>query len=1332
MPDWSQFEVIEEAPNSSTNWDSFEPVSAPAKSGVKPPDGFYVSPADKPVKELGALEGASELLNMPGRWLAGKAMVRNKGVAGPEPDVDTSIIGVGPDSVPPANSMPWLPGQPPPALTHALAKTGAGLVNFFTSPHGMTEAVAGTIAPPVMGAKWMIDMLAGASKSAPEAVEAYQRGDTQEALDKAVETGANILGIRGLAGHGEAPVLENPPIVSEQVRGGVEKPANVLEVSTVEPTTKGEPNAEGIRGDTGQPVETGQVLENGQGNRSSDLEQTPPGEPKPVGAGETQAQTEAVRPTPIDTLGTLIDDPSATVNNKHSAEAGLSAQSVADLDRIAAMRTGLEKVRDEVRAAKADGKLTPELMNRGMAAGTRIQLPREAIEAATNTGSWVEGEGSGVKTQLGERPLDWRTHPEVADWLRKNGERLGIELPEELKNEKTPRFNVNTEGGGGLLSLEGLGKIRDEVVQAGKDAFSAAKDFSSWSKVMLEKFGDKVKDHLQRVYDFVKSGFESARQDRASESNRNTSGDLAINPVTRLISDLGTHAKAAFDYIKKVGEEATQAGKMNDGRRSILNWSAKLQRSFGEAAEAQKDIQSRVKGPVRREAITNWIQAGGDNAVLRQRAAASAPELRPGYEAALNLTPEELGVANEVKQAFDALGKRGQKYGVLDNFKDNYVTQVWDLGKGAAMGSARTLKNKFRFSKARTFDSFFDGEQTGFKPKTKDISKLLPVYLHEMNQVIAARQLVEDFSRGVGKDGRPLVVPRGAGVPVDNAGSQATLVMPKAIKGDTADYKVLENQPALTGWRWASKDSAGNPVFIKSDLAVHPELVSRLRAALGKSALKEWYASEGSAMAKIPKAIVQGLDMANSATKRTMLGLLAPFHQVQEGTHAVGHRVNPFRAAEGGLIDRVTGGRLPEPLKMPKIDLVNNAAQMDAAKHGLMLLPDRASANQFMEGFKPSGLVSKIPGLGALADHYSNYLFHEYIPGLKFKTYDAILSRNQKVYASDLASGKIKPEDVKALSAQQTNAAFGHLNYADIGWNPTVQHIAQLFALAPDFLEARARFTGQSIKGLTGAKVGREQLIALGTLAISQIALAYTAAKVTGGEWDKKHPFEFTKNNRRYTMRSVPEDIARLLTDTRAFVHNRLSPIIGKGALQYASGVDWRGQKVTPWQTTKELATQPVPLTARGFLGLGNTPLSAWEQLAGAVGLKISRYSAANDVYQLAQDWKKNNSNPKLVAEYERDQKTVNADSDYKPMREALDRGDLKQARDEYEKLLKTKKRDLITQTMRDFRPFTGSLEAESKFKRSLDPEQQALYDRAKAERKALYRKFQEMKATPK
>lgn len=886
--------------------------------------------------------------------------------------------------------------------------------------------------------------------------------------------------------------------------------------------------------------------------------------------------------------------------------------------------------------------------------GAALKDPQKALEGALRTitgGAITLGGVKGVSPKEAKLSVPEKISPKRIS----EPEKVAPSAVTGEPQQQTPSVGSASAGGGSTLPVE-----------------SATTQPSPEPEV---KQGSNV---TQTVTEEPKGIAASVRQKwtTATDPLGSEAGFINIEPLKEFIDKATPYVKGALQFVKDVGHEESKITKLGDYGKSVLHWSQKLQTSFDEASRAQKEIETKVPDPVKREGITNWIQAGGDAAVLKYRMDATKdPKLKRGYEAALNLTPDEIGVAKDIKTAEDILGKRGQDNDIIQNFKENYVTQIWDLLKGPVVGGARHLRNKFRFAKASTFPTYFDGEQAGYTPKTKDIAKILPVYIHEMNFVIANRQLAEALSGGKASDGLPLAVKVGQDIP----------------GVDTSGYHWIPNQPAISTWKF------------------HPEAYNRLKNVLGKSAIREWYSTRTSALAEIPKAIVKGLDMANSETKRTMLGLLSPFHQVQEGTHGIGHRVNPT-------------------FNIPKIDLVNDVGQIDAAKHGLMLQPDKASAEQFMEGFRQSGLVSKIPKIGPLADHYSNYLFHEYIPGLKYKTYQAILGRNQKVYASDLASGKVDIADVKHLSAEQANAAYGHLNYTDLARNPTIQHIMQLGALAPDFFEARARFAGQAIKGITGAKVGREQILALATLALAQAATAYTSAKLTGGQWDSSRPFEFHVGNRRYTMRSVPEDISSVLHDARAFAFSRISPIIGRGVLQYLTGTDYRGQKISPGETTKELIQQPLPISIRGFLGLGRQSLSGWEQLASAVGLRISRYSPSSDVFDMARNWMKNNPDPKVQKRLEIQQHSVFPESEYKPLRNALNDNNFNAAKTAYSELLKTKTPQQVYKALSHPHPFTGKMSDELKFEKSLTPEQRIIYNQAIRERQEVLKKFQQMR----
>lgn len=754
--------------------------------------------------------------------------------------------------------------------------------------------------------------------------------------------------------------------------------------------------------------------------------------------------------------------------------------------------------------------------------------------------------------------------------------------------------------------------------------------------------------------------------------------------------------------------------------------SAKMQRSESNARRAVKDIRKLAKNEDRQSAIAIWVEAAGDVPTLQGWATAARGEkFRKAATAAQNLTPEEISLGRKVISAFQSLYTKGVANDVVTSFRDNYITHIWETPKKTlGLGGSGTLEQNFKFNKARTFATFFEGDQAGFIPKTLALDRIVPAYIKEMDSVIAARQFVKAMAGQLASDGRPLVIPRGTAKTVTGASGDATLIFPESLKNvkdatgekvDQRDYRTMENQPALQKWSWVAEDQAGNPVMLQADLSLHPEAIKRINSMLGTSAIKAWYSEPSSGTAQIPRAIVKGLDAAQSEMKRSMFGLLAPFHQVQEGTHAIGHTVNPF-------------------FGIPKVDL-KNPAQLDAAAHGLMMLPDKASSASYLEGSgSQSSLIvkgiKKVPGLRAIgeaSDLYQDYLFHQYIPGLKFKTYEHILERNTKRFAPEMASGEVTLKDVKLLSAEQSNAAYGHLNYALLDRNPTIQHFLRLAALAPDFLEARSRFAGQAVKGLS-SKVGHEQLRAIAFLAAVQAGTALVASQLLGVPYDPHHPFELVYEGRRYAMRSVPEDIFALVKDTRSFAYSRINPLITKGGIQYLTGQNYRGEKVTAGETTAELLAGYIPITARSIPGLRdltftsrNQPVSPIEQLSGSIGLRISRYSPISETYKLAREWEEKNDLPVDRGSY--------PVSKYQQLRYSLEDNDTDGAVTAYQELLKTMPAAKISLGFRESisHPFTGSAANDKKFSESLTGYDLELYNLAVRRRKDILNRFRLM-----
>lgn len=126
--------------------------------------------------------------------------------------------------------------------------------------------------------------------------------------------------------------------------------------------------------------------------------------------------------------------PEAMKSTEDAQSAGLNSTSVSDLEALAKDRRDRMARKDvlmEQLKTATDPKVRDATFNELQQ--LRTQLPREAIETATNSGSAVEGESpTSPSSKLGPRPLDWRQNPEVAEWLKKNGAELGIKLPAEL------------------------------------------------------------------------------------------------------------------------------------------------------------------------------------------------------------------------------------------------------------------------------------------------------------------------------------------------------------------------------------------------------------------------------------------------------------------------------------------------------------------------------------------------------------------------------------------------------------------------------------------------------------------------------------------------------------------------------------------------------------------------------------------------------------------------------------------------------------------------------------------------------------------------------------
>ncbi len=259
-------------------------------------------------------------------------------------------------------------------------------------------------------------------------------------------------------------------------------------------------------------------------------------------------------------------------------------------------------------------------------------------------------------------------------------------------------------------------------------------------------------------------------------------------------------------------------------------------------------LKKRVPDKVSREAIVNYLQTDGDLVLLAERSTNTAANpktkhLAEGYKRAGKLNPEELKVAAEVKEHYEARLKEAIDVDMLDAGIENYVNQVWSKENPiTAKLKGEIVTGKLApnpsFIRKRIFESYFEGEQAGYTPKNKDIGFLLTSYYQAFNKAIASRAFIKSLNEKMASDGRPLTHPSGMGMPIPKEGvAEVILVKPRLKPEEDGDYLPI-NQPALRKWKWAS-EVEGVPIYLQGDLLVHPEIYRHLKNVLGTSALRQ-------------------------------------------------------------------------------------------------------------------------------------------------------------------------------------------------------------------------------------------------------------------------------------------------------------------------------------------------------------------------------------------------------------------------------------------------------------------------------------------------------------
>ncbi len=770
----------------------------------------------------------------------------------------------------------------------------------------------------------------------------------------------------------------------------------------------------------------------------------------------------------------------------------------------------------------------------------------------------------------------------------------------------------------------------------------------------IEKVTDRIAKITGEQMHAEGSGSDLLKQVNTANGVKEQQGPLGTPDEEKQSGLFGApFVQKVTDTLSTLKKEITELPKYSGMNKVLNTWVGNRQIGIGRTERTVKAVVKAVPKKLDREAVYNWVEAGGDVAKLQAWAnGTSDPATKAAYEKAMNLSPEQEAMGNKIKKWFDDQHARAVNAGVMKqtSFIDDYITHIVDrpfVGGGVSMSGGKTAA-RFKFAQKRTFPTSFELEQAGYKLKTKDAAHVMAVYGTHLTNAIETRRLAKSLLSERNDQGEPLGKLILGQYKTDVNPDANFINDPSAAREGDISYKPV-NDPAFKGWAWKGTDpESGKSIIVQGEIGLHPDIRSQLENAIGRSEIRQWYDKPGSLGMNLVKGLVKAGDISQSALKSTMLGGISGFHAIHEMKRAAGNRV------------------VINPVLVKPIDWNDPRTQM-MTRAGVMLGGDRDAEKAFSEGLGSRSLVDKLPGIGKVSQALADYTFHRLIPSLKWHTFNAVFERNLK-----LMGGMGSPEDIAYLTAKQINARFGHLNLADMNIDPTFWHAMSWAFLAPDFLTSNAINYAQDVKGATGAKTGREPFKALLFTAGALWILARMINNLTDDDPHYEEPFGVIHNNRRYTMRNEAEDLWNLAHDTTQFISARLNPVV-QSIDQLRTGRNWRGEKTTKWETLKELLAKFIPISARALPGAkwveaqtttgAHSPIAPFEEFMAAQGIRVSRVSKINEAYKLAAEYMDKHGQGTNDGSY--------PVSQYQKFRYALEDGNVEQARKEAEKLIK-------------------------------------------------------------
>jgi hypothetical protein len=821
-------------------------------------------------------------------------------------------------------------------------------------------------------------------------------------------------------------------------------------------------------------------------------------------------------------------------------------------------------------------------------------------------------------------------------------------------------------------------------------------------------------------------------RERAWGVTRGGEAYLAVrfNPGKDDLGDAGNNLRlhgaspmrAAYDAAADAIEGAKDELKLRGTKEKVAyKTDAVSNRANYHGQQAGNSIKLDLPDAADRAAMPFVIEAGGDPKKLvqfkAQIAASNDPKLAKKFEPVIDRAIAEFSKLNAARANHDQLMKDSMAELKAHNIDvgevENYVTrklEAPDAVKEAlpnplfSMGSGKGSNPRY-FAKGRSFETLADAIEAGYPPISTDLADLDAHRIEAGKRLVFQKEMFDELrNTPAPTDGKPII---------------GKFQQRKLANGDTEQ---------TTPRGYSVVNAAGTP------LVIHDDLASTFRNLFGESAVRQTLVGRAGLKAA---AFVKHASLA-----------VDTFH--------IGRMLFKMAAAGGGRPVMKRNSHLAWNIHKGRALLEYSDADLGRAEAMHDITKEEAA---YARANRPK--IERLMQYGMNVGKVSDNLLEQaklHLP-IVSKLNDWIftkLSRSAMLQSSlgnlerNLKNPAYTEEQAYRQTAKEMNELFGNLQSQGIFKSKTLQDIARLVFLAPNWAESQfrneARAYGQGAKAAFNAARGKgfrlgnaARIFAaglVGLLAVNQILNFMTRRQSTFQNKEDGHkldawipggklgywfdPLEIAGEYSFAAMKYLaqhenPVDVASHI------VSNKLSPL-ARASKEELTGRDYSGRHFlnnTDRARSAISEVLPVPLVTGAVLErdprqpLGfrysRQPGSIEKQLLQSVGMKVANaQSARSEMFAIAQPFRADRSSGDTAGEYTE-------------LRRALDNDDMAAAKSEIQWLQNRGKSMAAISHAVGIRSngtvapemFAGNADREAEMLATLTPHQKEVYAQA-------------------